>query len=57
MNYLIQNEKITNSSIFQEMALGLTSSLYLSHQRYKKKKWGDLKVSGTIDNFEIKSKI
>jgi hypothetical protein len=42
-----------NNSIYSVMVLGLINLLY---QILKDKRWGDLKVSGKIDNFKIKNK-
>tara|TARA_R110002124_G_scaffold91569_8_gene233075 strand:- start:151 stop:621 length:471 start_codon:yes stop_codon:yes gene_type:complete len=54
MNYLIQNEKLLIQYIPGNGAW--TYQLIIPHTKDIKGKWGDLKVSGTIDNFEIKSK-
>jgi len=54
MNYLIQNEKLLIQYIPGNGAW--TYQLIIPRTKDIKGKWGDLKVSGTIDNFEIKSK-
>jgi hypothetical protein len=54
MNYLIQNEKLLIQYIPGNGAW--TYQLIIPHTKDIKGKWGDLKVSGTIDNFEIRSK-
>jgi hypothetical protein len=54
MNYIVNNEKLIIQYI-SGMVLGLINLLYQT--KGIKGKWGDLKVSGKIDNFEIKNKI
>ncbi|MGC1514582.1 MAG: DUF1905 domain-containing protein [Maribacter sp.] len=52
MNYIIENEKLTLQYIQGNGAW--TYQLIIPNTKNIKGKWGDLKVSGTIDGFEIK---
>ena len=54
MNYIIENEKLTLQYIPGNGAW--TYQLIIPNTKDIKGKWGDLKVSGTIDGFEIKHK-
>jgi hypothetical protein len=54
MNYIIKNEKLTLQYIPGNGAW--TYQLIIPNTKHLKGKWGDLKVSGTIDDYEIKSK-
>lgn len=54
MNYIIENEKLTLQYIQGNGAW--TYQLIIPNTKNIKGKWGDLKVSGTIDGFEIKHK-
>ena len=54
MNYLVENEELTLQYIPGNGAW--TYQLIIPHTKEIKGKWGDLKVSGTIDGFEIKHK-
>ena len=54
MNYLVENEELTLQYIPENGAW--TYQLIIPHTKEIKGKWGDLKVSGTIDGFEIKHK-
>ena len=54
MNYIIENEKLTLQYIPGNGAW--TYQLIIPNTKNIKGKWGDLKVSGTIDGFEIKHK-
>ncbi|MDC6406329.1 MULTISPECIES: DUF1905 domain-containing protein [Flavobacteriaceae] len=54
MNYIIENEKLTLQYIPGNGAW--TYQLIIPNTRNIKGKWGDLKVSGTIDDYEIKNK-
>ena len=54
MNYIIENEKLTLQYIPGNGAW--TYQLIIPNTKDIKGKWGDLKVSGTIDGFEIKNK-
>ncbi|MFN3968763.1 DUF1905 domain-containing protein [Flavobacterium sp.] len=54
MNYLIENEKLEIQHIPGNGAW--TYQLIIPNTKNIKGKWGDLKVSGKIDNFEIKNK-
>lgn len=54
MNYIINNEKLIIQYIPGNGAW--TYQLIIPNTKDIKGKWGDLKVSGTIDNFEIKNK-
>ncbi len=53
-NYIIENEKLTLQYIPGNGAW--TYQLIIPNTKDIKGKWGDLKVSGTIDGFEIKNK-
>ena len=54
MNFIVENEKIEIQYIPGNGAW--TYHLIIPNTKNIKGKWGDLKVSGNIDNFEIKSK-
>jgi len=54
MNYIIENEKLTLQYIPGNGAW--TYQLIIPNTKDIKGKWGDLKVSGTIDGYEIKNK-
>ncbi len=54
MNYIVENEKLEIQYIPGNGAW--TYQLIIPNTRDIKGKWGDLKVSGKIDNFEIKNK-
>ena len=54
MNYIIENDKLTLQYIPGNGAW--TYQLIIPNTKDIKGKWGDLKVSGTIDGFEIKNK-
>ncbi|MCM4160969.1 DUF1905 domain-containing protein [Antarcticibacterium flavum] len=54
MNYIVQNEKLTLQYIPGNGAW--TYQLIIPNTRNIKGKWGELKVSGTIDNYKIKNK-
>ncbi len=54
MNYIINNEKLIIQYIPGNGAW--TYQLIIPNTKDIKGKWGDLKVSGKIDNFEIKNK-
>ena len=54
MNFIIENEKLEIQYIPGNGAW--TYQLIIPNTKNIKGKWGDLKVSGKIDNFEIKNK-
>tara|TARA_B100000378_G_C17922050_1_gene370056 strand:+ start:145 stop:621 length:477 start_codon:yes stop_codon:yes gene_type:complete len=54
MNYIIENEKLTLQYIPGNGAW--TYQLIIPNTKNIKGKWGELKVSGTIDGYEIKNK-
>lgn len=54
MNYIIQNEELTLQYIPGNGAW--TYQLIIPNTKDIKGKWGDLKVSGTIDGYQIKHK-
>ena len=54
MDYIIHNEKLVIQYIPGNGAW--TYQLIIPNTKDIKGKWGDLKVSGNIDNFEIKNK-
>ena len=54
MNFIVENEKIEIQYIPGNGAW--TYHLIIPNTKNIKGKWGDLKVSGKIDNFEIKNK-
>ncbi len=54
MNYIIKNKKLTLQYIPGNGAW--TYQVIIPNTKNIKGKWGDLKVSGTIDGFEIKNK-
>jgi hypothetical protein len=54
MEYIVNNEKLIIQYIPGNGAW--TYQLIIPNTKDIKGKWGDLKVSGTIDNFEIKNK-
>lgn len=54
MNYIVENEKLVIQYIPGNGAW--TFQLIIPNTKDIKGKWGDLKVSGKIDNFEIKNK-
>lgn len=54
MNYIIQNKQLTLQHIPGNGAW--TYQLIIPNTKDIKGKWGDLKVSGTIDGYEIKNK-
>jgi hypothetical protein len=54
MPYIIKNEKLTLQFIPGNGAW--TYQLIIPNTKNIKGKWGDLKVSGTIDGYEIKNK-
>lgn len=54
MNYIVKNEKLTLQYIAGNGAW--TYQLIIPNTKDIKGKWGDLKVSGTIDGYEIKNK-
>ena len=54
MKYIIENEKLTLQYIPGNGAW--TYQLIIPHTKDIKGKWGDLKVSGTIDSYKIKHK-
>lgn len=54
MNYIVKNEKLTLQYIEGNGAW--TYQLIIPNTKDIKGKWGDLKVSGTIDGYEITSK-
>ncbi len=54
MNYIINNEELTLQYIPGNGAW--TYQLIIPNTKGIKGKWGDLKVSGTIDGYEIKHK-
>ncbi|WP_231555168.1 DUF1905 domain-containing protein [Cellulophaga sp. Hel_I_12] len=54
MNYIIENEELTLQYIPGNGAW--TYQLIIPNTKDIKGKWGDLKVSGTIDAYEIKNK-
>lgn len=54
MNFIIENERL--EIIYTPGNGAWTYQLIISNTKNIKGKWGDLKVSGTIDNFEIKNK-
>lgn len=54
MNYIIKDEKLTLQYIPGNGAW--TYQLIIPNTKDIKGKWGDLKVSGTIDGYEIKNK-
>lgn len=54
MNYIIENEKLTLQHIPGNGAW--TYQLIIPNTKNIKGKWGELKVSGTIDDYEIKNK-
>lgn len=54
MNYIVKNEKLTLQYIAGNGAW--TYQLIIPNTKDIKGKWGDLKVSGTIDDYEIKNK-
>ena len=54
MNYIVENEKLTLQYIPGNGAW--TYQLIIPNTKNIKGKWGDLKVSGTIDGYEIKNK-
>nr|WP_314866501.1 DUF1905 domain-containing protein [uncultured Flavobacterium sp.] len=54
MNYIVKNEKLVINHIPGNGAW--TYQLIIPNTKNIKGKWGDLKVSGTIDEYEIKQK-
>lgn len=54
MNYIIENEKLTLQYIPGNGAW--TYQLIIPNTKNIKGKWGELKVSGTIDDYKIKNK-
>lgn len=54
MNYIIENEKLTLQYIPGNGAW--TYQLIIPNTKNIKGKWGDLKVSGNIDGYELKHK-
>ena len=54
MNYIVEKEKLTLQYIPGNGAW--TYQLIIPNTKDIKGKWGDLKVSGTIDGYEIKNK-
>lgn len=54
MNYLIENEELTLQYVPGNGAW--TYQLIIPHTKDIKGKWGDLKVSGSIDGYELKHK-
>ena len=54
MNYIVENEKLMLQYIPGNGAW--TYQLIIPNTKDIKGKWGDLKVSGTIDGYEIKNK-
>ena len=54
MNFIVENEKLEIQYIPGNGAW--TYQLIIPNTKDIKGKWGDLKVSGKIDNFEIKNK-
>ena len=54
MNFIVENEKLEIQYIPGNGAW--TYQLIIPNTKEIKGKWGDLKVSGKIDNFEIKNK-
>lgn len=54
MNFIVENEKLEIHYIPGNGAW--TYQLIIPNTKNIKGKWGDLKVSGKIDNFEIKNK-
>ena len=54
MNFIVENEKLKIQYIPGNGAW--TYQLIIPNTKDIKGKWGDLKVSGKIDNFEIKYK-
>jgi hypothetical protein len=54
MNYIVENEELTLQYIPGNGAW--TYQLIIPNTKDIKGKWGDLKVSGTIDGYEIKNK-
>lgn len=54
MNFIVENEKLQIQYIPGNGAW--TYHLIIPNTKAIKGKWGDLKVSGTIDNYEIKNK-
>ena len=54
MHFIVENEKLIIQYIPGNGAW--TYQLIIPNTKDIKGKWGDLKVSGTIDNFEIKNK-
>ena len=54
MNFILENEKLEIQYILGNGAW--TYHLILPNTKNIKGKWGDLKVSGTIDNYEVKNK-
>ena len=54
MNFIVENEKLEIQYIPGNGAW--TYQLIIPNTKNIKGKWGDLKVSGKIDNFEIKNK-
>lgn len=54
MNYIVENEKLTLQYIPGNGAW--TYQLIIPNTKDIKGKWGDLKVSGTIDGYAIKNK-
>jgi hypothetical protein len=54
MNYIVENEKLTLQYIPGNGAW--TYQLIIPNTKEIKGKWGDLKVSGTIDGYEVKNK-
>ena len=54
INYIVQNEKLTLQYIPGNGAW--TYQLIIPNTKDIKGKWGDLKVSGTIDGYDIKNK-
>ena len=54
MNFIVENEKLEIQYIPGNGAW--TYQLIIPNAKNIKGKWGDLKVSGKIDNFEIKNK-
>jgi hypothetical protein len=54
MNFIIENERL--EIIYTPGNGAWTYQLIIPNTKNIKGKWGDLKVSGKIDNFEIKNK-
>ena len=54
MNFIVENERL--EIIYTPGNGAWTYQLIIPNTKNIKGKWGDLKVSGTIDNFEIKNK-